>query len=177
MSFAATAAGLYAAGQVTPDVIRIAAARFPEPLAGEFQVMIGKRNTDKKASFPAMFESLAVRYGLPEFNAIALIVAASERAGGPHAASEGLKHLAAAMRARDRRLGERRKETLQPLIAAGMVMIIIALGFLLDVTMLSSLYFSTPSGKFMLTITSLLILIMLLMVMKALDPKDLLGGV
>jgi tight adherence protein B len=174
-NFITAAAGLYAAGQVTPDVVRTALARFPEPLAGEFQVMLGRHNTDRKASFPLMFENLAAKYDLPEFKAVAAIVAASERAGGPKAAAGGLKQLAAALRARDRRLQERRKATLEPLIAAGVVILLTALGFLADVTLLSHYYFSNPAGRIVLSGASLLLLIMVLVVLNAVNPKDLLG--
>jgi tight adherence protein B len=175
-SFITSAAGLYAAGQVTPEVVKTASTRFPEPLAGEFQVMLGRRNTDKKASFPIMFENLAAKYDLPEFKAVAAIIAASEKAGGPRAAAEGLKQLSTALRARDRRMQERRKETLEPMLAALVAILLIVAGFLLDITLLAHYYFSAPAGRIVLSGTSALILIMVLIVMKAVGPKDLLGG-
>jgi tight adherence protein B len=175
-NFIAAAASLYAAGQVTPEVIRIASQRFPEPLRGDFNIMLGRRNTDSRASFPGMFEELSEKYGLPEFKALAAIVAASERAGGPRAAAEGLKQLSAALRSRDRLLHERRKETLEPVIAAGVAIILISLGFLLDVTLLSRLVFSAPGGKIALSIVSLLILIMFLAIMKGVTSQDLARG-
>jgi tight adherence protein B len=175
-NFITAAAGLYAAGQVTPEVVKAASTRFPEPLAGEFQVMLGRRNTDRKASFPIMFESLATKYELPEIKAVAAIIAASERAGGPRAAAEGLKQLAVALRARERRLQERRKETLEPIIAAAVAIILIMAGFLADVTFLAHFYFSSPFGRVVLSGSSALILIMVLVVLKAVDPKDLMGG-
>jgi tight adherence protein B len=169
------AAGLYAAGQVTPDVVKAVARSIPEPLAGDFQSMIGRRNADQRASFPGMFEGLAARYDLPEFKAMASIVAASEHAGGPRAAAEGLKQLAASLRNRDRRLAERRKETLQPMMAAFVTIILTAVGFVLDITVLSP-YYASGAGKIMLAAASLLILAMVATVSKALNPKDLLGG-
>ena len=175
-NFIAAAASLYAAGQVTPEVIRIASQRFPEPLRGDFNIMLGRRNTDSRASFPGMFEELSEKYGLPEFKALAAIVAASERAGGPRAAAEGLKQLSAALRSRDRLLHERRKETLEPVIAAGVAIILISLGFLLDVTLLARLVFSAPGGKIALSIVSLLILIMFLAIMKGVTSQDLARG-
>lgn len=175
-NFIAAAASLYAAGQVTPEVIKIASQRFPEPLRGDFNIMLGRRNTDSRASFPGMFEELSEKYGLHEFQALAAIVAASERAGGPRAAAEGLKQLSAALRSRDRLLHERRKETLEPVIAAGVAIILISLGFLLDVTLLSNLIFSTPGGKIALSIVSLLILIMFQAIIKGVNIKDLVGG-
>jgi tight adherence protein B len=174
-NFITAAAGLYAAGQVTPEVIRTAMSRFPEPLLGEFQVMLGRHNTDRKASFPSMFDSLAAKYELPEFKALAAIVAASERAGGPKAAAEGLKQLAVALRARDRRQQERRRSTLEPLIAAGVVILLTSLGFLIDVTLLAHYYFSHPAGRIVLSGASLLILAMVLLVLHAVNPKDLMG--
>ncbi len=175
-NFIAAAASLYAAGQVTPEVIRIASQRFPEPLRGDFNIMLGRRNTDSRASFPGMFEELSEKYGLPEFKALAAIVAASERAGGPRAAAEGLKQLSAALRSRDRLLHERRKETLEPVIAAGVAIILISLGFLLDVTLLARLVFSAPGGKIALSIVSLLIPIMFLAIMKGVTSQDLARG-
>jgi tight adherence protein B len=138
--------------------------------------MLGRRNTDSRASFPGMFEELSEKYGLHEFQALAAIVAASERAGGPRAAAEGLKQLSTALRSRDRLLHERRKETLEPVIAAGVAIILISLGFLLDVTLLSNLIFSTPGGKIALSIVSLLILIMFQAIIKGVNIKDLVGG-
>jgi tight adherence protein B len=168
---------LYAAGQVTPDVVKTASTRFPEPLAEEFMLMLGRRSMDKKASFPSMFEGLANKYGLPEFKAVAAIIAASERAGGPRAAAEGLKQLSVALRGRDRRLQERHKETLEPMIAVGLAIILIVFGFLFDVTFLSRLIFSNPAGgRIVLSGTSVIILIMVLVVLKAVSIKDLLGG-
>jgi tight adherence protein B len=123
-----------------------------------------------------MFEELSEKYGLPEFKALAAIVAASERAGGPRAAAEGLKQLSAALRSRDRLLHERRKETLEPVIAAGVAIILISLGFLLDVTLLARLVFSAPGGKIALSIVSLLILIMFLAIMKGVTSQDLARG-
>jgi tight adherence protein B len=176
-SFITTAAGLYAGNQVTPEVVKTASARFPEPLAEEFRLMLGRRSLDQKMSFPIMFENLAAKYDLPEFKAVAAIIAASERAGGPRAASEGLKQLSTALRGRDRRLQERRKETMEPMIAAGVSIILIVSGFLMDVTFFSHLVFSSPvAGRITLSCTSALILIMVLMTAKAADPKDLVGG-
>lgn len=175
-NFITAAAGLYAAGQVTPEVVKAASTRFPEPLAGEFHVMLGRRNTDKKASFPIMFDGLAAKYNMPEFKAVAAIIAASERAGGPRAAAEGLKQLAMALRARDRRIQERRKEMLEPMIAAGVAIVLIATGFFADVTLMAHTFFSSPSGRIVLSGTSALILVMVLVVLKAMSPKDLMGG-
>lgn len=174
-SFIATASGLYAAGQVTPEVIKTSSARFPEPLAGEFHVMQARRNTDSKASFPVMFERLAAKYDLPEFKAVASIVAASERAGGPRAAAEGLKQLSLALRSRDRRIKERRKETMEPLIAAGFAIVIIIAGFVADVTVLSH-YYDSAAGKILLSAMSALIVVMVAVVLKAVDLRDLMGG-
>ncbi len=174
-SFIAAASGMYASGQVTPDVVRTAYKMFPDPLASEFQTMIGRHNSDRRALFPAMFEELAVKYDLPEFKALSSIIGASERAGGPKAAAEGLKELSSSLRARDRRISERQKETMQPMIAAGVVSILIAIGFVLDVTVMSH-YFASGAGKIVLSITSLMILIMSLVIAKAVSPKDLIGG-
>jgi tight adherence protein B len=166
---------LYASGQVTPDVVKAAAKMFPDPLAGDFQAMIGRRSADKNASFPNMFEGLAAKYDLPEFKALASIIGASEHAGGPKAAAAGLRELAASLRSRDRRLAERRKETLQPLIAAGVVIILILIGFVLDVTSLSR-YYAGFAGEIVLSGASLLLLIAALAAAKAVLSKDLTGG-
>ena len=174
-SFIAAASGMYASGQVTPDVVRMASKIFPDPLATDFQEMTGRHNTDRRASFTSMFEELAVKYGIPEFQAIASIIGASERAGGSKATAEGLKEIALSLRARDRRLSERRKETMQPMLAAGVVFVLILSGFVLDITVLSG-YFAGSAGKILLSVTSLLVLIMLLIISKAVSPKDLTGG-
>ena len=174
-AFIAAASGLYASGQVTPDVVKAAAKMFPDPLAGDFQAMIGRRSADKNASFPNMFEGLAAKYDLPEFKALASIIGASEHAGGPKAAAAGLRELAASLRSRDRRLAERRKETLQPLIAAGVGIILILIGFVLDVTSLSR-YYAGFAGEIVLSGASLLLLIAALAAAKAVLSKDLTGG-
>jgi tight adherence protein B len=174
-AFIAAASGLYASGQVTPEVVKAASKMFPDPLAGDFQSMIGRRSADKNASFPSMFEGLAAKYDLPEFKALASIIGGSEHAGGPRAAAAGLRELAASLRSRDRRLAERRKETLQPMIAAGVVIILILIGFVFDVTSLSR-YYASFAGEIMLSGASLLLLIAALAISKVVTSKDLTGG-
>ncbi len=88
----------------------------------------------------------------------------------------GDKKVATALRGRDRRMQERRKETLEPMIAALVAILLVVAGFLLDITLLAHYYFSAPAGRIVLSGASALILIMVLIVMKAVSPKDLLGG-
>jgi tight adherence protein B len=174
-NFIAAASGLYASGQVTPEVVKTASTSLADPLASDFKAMIGRHNTDQRASFPRMFEGLAVKYDLAEFKALASIIGASEHAGGPKAASEGLKQLSVSLRARDRRITERQKETLQPMLAAAVTVALTMIGFVFDITVLSH-YYTSGTGKIMLSGASLLILVMMFIVAKVLQPKDLTGG-
>lgn len=170
--FVAAAAGLYAAGQLTPEVVKTAAERFPEPLASDFEDMIAARNMNPYASFPRMFETLAEKRGLPEFRAVAAIVAASERAGGPASAANGLKRLGRALRQRDELLAERAKATLEPRMAAYVTVLILLGGLFLDATLLRH-FFEGP-GKLVLAAASGLVVGLAFMVRKIAKQDDLL---
>lgn len=143
--FVTSAAGLYAVGQMTPDVVRVMAQRFPEPIGEEFRRMIGVYNMNSSASFPRMFEEMARKYGLLEFSAVANILAAGEQAGGPVAVSKGLKRLGQALRQRDHLATERQKAIMEPKIAAIVVIIILLSGLLVDATVFRDLFAGTGS--------------------------------
>ena len=64
---------------------------------------------------------------------------------------------------------------MEPLIAAGVAIILIVTGFLADVIFLPQM-FSDSAGRIVLSGTSALILVMVLVVLKAVDSKDLVGG-
>ncbi|MGI9951304.1 type II secretion system F family protein [Moorellaceae bacterium AZ2] len=171
--FVAAAAGLYAVGQTTPEVVKNASERFPEPLAGEFKGMLAARRLNPLASFPKMFEAVGEKWGLPELKAVAAIVAASERAGGPRAAAQGLKRLGCALRQRDRLLAERAKATLEPRIAAYVTISILLLGLLLDATVFRGMFEGT--GRLVLAAASGLVVGLVFMVRKLFGEEDLLG--
>lgn len=130
-SFVVSAAGMFSAGQTAADVMRVMADRMPEPLANEFKEMIGARE-GLNVLYAKSFGELAKKYGLEEFDAVAAILAAADRAGGPFAAAKGLKRLSAALQQRDRLLAERRKETFEPKVAAVVVIALLLLGFFAD---------------------------------------------
>lgn len=168
--FITAAAGMYAAGQTTPEVLRRLAERMSEPLAGEFEGMVARREA-RGASVPAMFGELAQKYGLPEFGAVARIIAASERAGGPQAAARGLKRLGQALRQKERLAVERAKATMEPKIAAAVTVAILGVGLLLDGTALRA-YFA-GGGRLVLAAASGLVVGMLFMLKKIGRSEDL----
>lgn len=169
--FVTSTAGLYAVGQMNSDVIRLMAERFPEPFASEFEKMIAARNSNPNVSFPRMFAEMAHKYRLEEFNAVAAILAASEKVGGPVAASRGLKKLGLALRQRDSLLTERAKATMEPRLAASVVIVILLAGLLLDATALNGM-FDGP-GKLVLTASSALVVGLIFLVKKISKSEDL----
>lgn len=169
--FVVSAAGLYSVGKVTADVVRIMADRFPKPLSDDFQGMIGVWNSSPSASFPRMFEQIAKKYNLPEFHAVATILSASERTGGPLAAARGLKKLGEALRSQDRMLRERNKAMMEPKAAAYLVIGILTVGLVADVTVFRDYY--SGSGKIVLSAASALYIGLIFMVNNLTQQKDL----
>lgn len=169
--FVTSAAGLYAVGQTTPDVVRVMAERLPEPLAGEFRRMIGAYNMNPGASFPRMFREVAEKYGLPEFGAVAGILAAGERAGGPPAVSRGLKRLGRALRQRDRLAAERRKATMEPRVAAVVVVVVLGAGLLVDAAFFRGLF--AGAGRLVLAAGSALVVGIVFLFRKVSRSEDL----
>lgn len=167
-NFISIAAGMYSAGMLTPDVVRTMATRIPEPLASDFEEMIGKRNLSANASFPRMFAELADKYGVEELRAVSAIIAAADRVGGPRSASRGLKRLGQALRQQERLATERIKATSQPKIAAIVVISLLSFGLILDVTALRS-YYETGIGPLLLSASSLLVIGMFFMYRKVMS--------
>ncbi len=169
--FVTSASGLFAAGQMTSEVVRTMADRLPEPLAAEFQDMIRTRNVSPHASFPRMFNDLSEKYNLSEFKAVSTILSASDQAGGPTAAAKGLKRLGHALRQRDRLIKERKKAIMESKIAAIVVVIILAVGLLLDATLFKHL-FEGP-GKFIMAFSSMLLVGLIFIITNVMRFKDL----
>jgi tight adherence protein B len=169
--FITSSAGLYAVGQMTSDVIRVMAKRFPQPLNKDFEEMLGKWNGSPYASFPRMFNELSQKYGINEFQAVSTILAASEQAGGPEAASKGLKRLGNALRQRDRLSTERAKAVMEPQISAIVTIAILFVGLLLDATVLREYY--QGAGKLIMAGSSLLMVGLILMALKITKSEDL----
>lgn len=172
IDFITSAAGLYAAGQVTPEVITATAKRFPEPFASEFKDMLAQREGNKAAIFPSMFRSLALKYNLPEFAAVASILSASETAGGPKSAAAGLKRLGTALRQKDRLLTERNKALIEVRIAGIFVISVLIFGLVLDVTALRSM-FAGDNGKVVLGLASGIVSGLIIMYRKISQSPDL----
>jgi len=171
-SFIATASGMYGANCMTPEVIRTCYERFPEPLASEFQNMLGMRNLNANATFPEMFRKLSIKYGLPEFDAVAAVIEAAEQSGGPPMTAKGLKRLNRALRERDRLLQKRMKSNYESLIASIAVLVILGGGLVLDATVFRHL-FQEGVGKFVLAISSGLVVAMFIVTVKTTGSKDL----
>lgn len=171
-SFIAASSGLYSAGQTTPEVIRSCAERFPEPFAADFQNMLGMRNLNAKATYPDMFRGMAKKYDMPEFNAVAAVIEAAERSGGPPMAARGLKRLSQALRHRDRLLQERAKNNFESLLAAVVVLVILGGGLILNATVLKP-YFEQGAGKLVLALSSGLVVGMLIITIKTASSRDL----
>lgn len=166
-SFVVSAAGMFAAGQTTAEVVKVMAERMPEPFAAEFRDMLGQREMVDKP-YSKSFGDLGKKYGLPEFEAVGAVLAAADRAGGPATAAKGLRRLGAALQQRDRLLAERRKETFEPKVAAGVVIVMLLLGFLADV-LLWSQYFE-GGGRLVLAVASAIIVGMVFLAVKAGSP-------
>jgi tight adherence protein B len=169
--FVTSASGLYAVGLMSSEVVRIMADRFPEPFASDFRKMIAAWNNNYLASFPKMFRDMADKYNLPEFEAVSTILAASETAGGPVAASKGLKRLGRALRQRDRLMTERAKATLEPKIAAVVTILLLTVGLILDGTVLRQMF--TGPGKMIMTVSSALLVGLIFMLSKITKSEDL----
>lgn len=163
--FINTAAGMYATGMTTAEIVRTMAARIEEPLASDFEQMIANYNSSLRKSFPVMFAELADKYNVEELRAVSAIIAAAERVGGPRAVSRGLKRLGRAVRQQDRLHTERIKATSEPKIAAYVVIGILTIGLFLDVTVLRG-YYETGAGPLLLSVASMLVIGMLFMYRK-----------
>lgn len=172
--FVSSAAGLYAAGQVTPEVIRTTADRLPEPFRTEFKEMLARRELNPKAGLPRMFYSLGEKYRLQEFKAVSAIISASERVGGPTAAGKGLKRLGQALRLRDRLMTERAKSLIEVKIAGYVVIFLLILGLLADAVVWRE-YFAGGTGRVVYGLASGVIVGLIFMVRKISRSDDLEG--
>ncbi len=170
--FIVSSAGLFSAGQVTPEVISTMAGRFPDPFGAELNEMLVRRKANPHAFFPKMFDSLGEKYEFSEFKATAAILAASERAGGPRAAAGGLKRFGLALRQRDRLYTERQKSLIEVKIAGIVVILLLVAGLLLDVTSFRNM-FMEPSGKVVLGISSAITVGLIFMTKKISQSSDL----
>jgi len=168
--FVTAAAGMYSAGLTTPEVLRRMSERMPEPLGSELAKMVARREMAGVSVAP-MFGDLARRYDLPELEAVARIVSASERAGGPLAASKGLKRLGQALRQKERLAAERAKATMEPKIAAVVTLAILGAGLLLDGTVFRQ-YFAGP-GRLVVAVASALVVGMVFIYRKVGRSEDL----
>jgi len=169
--FVTSAAGLFAVGQPTSEVVRTMAERFDEPFATEFKNMLTIRNANPSASFPRMFKDMVKKYGVEEFKAVASIISASEIAGGPYAAAKGLKRLGYALRQRERILTERRKAMFEPKAAAVFAVFVLLVGFIMDGTIFSHLF--TGIGRMIMFASSLIIVGLIFMIRKISKTTDL----
>lgn len=164
-NFITTAAGMYSANMLTPEVIRVMAERIPEPLASDFEEMIRRRNVSSRVSFPQMFNELAEKYNNEELRAVSAIIEAADNIGGPKSASKGLKRLGIAIRLQDKLETERKEATSEPRISALIVISILGFGLFADVTFLKEFYVDT-FGDFALAATSAVFIGMIVMYRK-----------
>lgn len=164
-NFITTAAGMYSANMLTPDVVRAMTVRLPEPLASDFEEMIRRRNVSAQSSFPKMFLELADKYNNEELRAVSAIIAAADSIGGPRSASKGLKRLGTAIRLQGKLETERKKATSEPKLAALIVITLLGIGLLIDVTFLKGFY-AEGFGNIALAITSIIFIGMIIMYRK-----------
>ncbi|WP_434075605.1 type II secretion system F family protein [Moorella naiadis (nom. illeg.)] len=165
------AGGMFAANLMTGEVIKTLSERIPEPLGKELQEIRGKRELNAYNTYPQLLNGLADKYGLIEIKAMAAVLAAAERAGGPAAAAKGLKQLGVALRLKDRLVRERKVATYESRLAAVVVIIILVVGLLFDATAWREAY--AGSGKLVLAAVSALIVGMGLFVAKTSESRDL----
>ncbi|MGB9887993.1 MAG: type II secretion system F family protein [Moorellales bacterium] len=164
------AAGMYAAGMTTPQVLRKLAERLPEPLGPALGEIAAERDWTGRTA-PEGLRRLAEEHGLAELSAVAKILEASSRAGGAQAAAAGLKRLALALRQKERLLAERAKATIEPRIAALVTVLVLGAGLLADGTLLRP-YF-VGGGRLVLAAGSALVVGMLFLLRKISRSEDL----
>lgn len=163
--------GLYAAGQTTTQAVNTCATRMPEPFFSALQEIQAQHRLNPHASYPASFARMGERFGLKELNALAAIVKASETAGGPPAAADGLKRLGRALRQRDRLRAERAKALHETLLTSYVIV-----GLLTVILFAHGLFgmhlFGSPAGKIVLAVSSAMIVGMILLTLKLSDSAD-----
>jgi tight adherence protein B len=169
--FITSSSGLYAVGQQTSGVIRTMAEYLPDPLGEDFGNMLGIYEGSPHASFPKLFNDLSIKRNINELKAVSMILAASERVGGPVATSKGLKRLGNALRQRSRLAMERSKAMLEPKISAVVTILILTVGLLLDATIWKD-YFQ-GLGVFIMAASSLLVVGLIFLMVKLSDSRDL----
>lgn len=165
------AGGMFSANLMTGEVIKTLAERIPPPLGRELADIKARRELNSYNTYPQLLNGLAEKYDLMEIKAMAAVLAAAERAGGPAAAAKGLKRLGAALRLRDRLIQERKVATYESRLAAVVVIMILAAGLLFDATAWREAY--AGSGKLILVAASALITGMGLFVVKTSEMRDL----
>jgi len=169
--FISSATALLRSGLAMPEVINKTAAQLKPPLSEDFQAMYARYEM-AGSKFPKMFKDLAAKYGVQEFDAISSIVSATEYSGGGQAAAKGFARLGSALRKRDKLLAERAKETMEPMIAAWVVIVMMLAGIVVDVTFLRDM-FQDAAAKLVLSAALALTLLMLVMARKLGQSKDL----
>ena len=140
MNFITGAAGSYGSGQATIRVIEHTAVRMPEPFATEFKDILGNVRLNKYTTVPDEIRDLGQKHDLKEFNAVAGIIEASERAGGPAGAARGLRQLIKTLKDLARQSAERQKSNMEPMAACWIAMGGLAIGLILDVTVFRDIF-------------------------------------
>ncbi len=163
--------GLYGAGQTTTEAVATCMERMPEPFMSDLQDILGRRKLDPNASFKKMFSDMGSKYDLPELNGMAAIISAAESAGGPTAASKGLKRLGRALRLRDKLKAERKKTMFETNLAAYVVTGLLSLALFADGVWGSHL-FASVAGTIALTISSMMIVGMIIMTIRLSSSAD-----
>lgn len=174
--FVASAAGLFSAGQPAPEVIRVMGKNFAEPFGEEFREITRQHSLNQSYSFPRSFRYLAVKYRLPEFEAVAAIIEAASPAGGPKAVGGGLAKLGQALRQRERLLAERAKSLVEVKFAGYVVIVILLAGLAADATAFRH-YYADGVGRLAVAIASVIVVGLIFAMRKLTQNKDLEGAV
>lgn len=144
MDFISVASSMYASNATTPKVMEECAKRLQEPLASEFQNIIGLNKYDKNNTIPDLIVDVAQRYRIPELKAAATIIKRAATGGGARAASDGLMDLSEAIGKSNDRRKERIKSTYDSLLSAKVVLCFLLLGLFLDATVFRSVNQQNP---------------------------------
>jgi Flp pilus assembly protein TadB len=139
------AAGMYASGKNTADMMQEAAKNLTDPLGSEIEHMVSAHGMLNK-QYPDMFRKLKEKYDVPEFGAIAAILELG-RTGGATAIGNGFSRLSDAIRRRNRIAAERAKAMAEPSMIAGLFMGILFLGLLVDITYFRDVFAASLIAK------------------------------
>lgn len=170
MNFITGAAGSYGSGQATIGVIQHAAMRMPEPFATDFKDILGLVRLNRYTTIPHEIRKLGQNYNLKELDAVAGIMEASERAGGPAGAARSLRRLIKTLKDLARQTAERQKSNMEPQVACFIAMAGLAVGLIFDITVFRDMF---KEAKLILSVGCLVFVALVFASVKMSSNRDL----